>query len=55
MGNGLAYLQQWLCYLQGPGFESNLRPVEFFSCNKVKCPNAKKTLNAKICAMGAIN
>ena len=33
--NGLARLQQWLCYLQGPGFESHLRPVEFFSCNKV--------------------
>ena len=32
---GLARLQQWLCYLQGPGFESHLRPVEFFACNKV--------------------
>ena len=33
--NGLACLQQWLCYLQGPGFESHLRQVEFFACNKV--------------------
>ena len=33
--NGLARWQQWLCYLQGPEFESHLRPVDFFSCNKV--------------------
>ena len=33
--NGLARLRQWPCYLQGPGFESRLRPVKFFSCNKV--------------------
>ena len=33
--NGLERLQQWLCYLQGPEFESHLWPVEFFSCNKV--------------------
>ena len=32
---GLVRLQQWLCYLQGPGFEFRLRPVEFFACNKV--------------------
>ena len=31
--NGLARLQQWLCYLQGPGFESHLRPVKFFAGN----------------------
>ena len=28
-------LEQWPCYLQGPGFKSHLRPVDFFSCNKV--------------------
>ena len=28
--SGLAHLQQWLFYLQGPGFESHLRPVDFF-------------------------
>ena len=34
--NGLARLQQWLCYLQGPGFKSHLQLVEFFLfCNKV--------------------
>ena len=33
--NGLERLQQWSCYLQGPGFESHLRPVELLSCNKV--------------------
>ena len=32
--NGLARLQQWLCYLQGRGFESHLRPVDFFFWNK---------------------
>ena len=29
--NGLARLQQWPCYLQGPGFESPLWPVTFFA------------------------
>ena len=38
-GNGLACLQQWLCYLKGPGFESHLQPVEFFACNKVSPVN----------------
>ena len=33
--NGLERLQQWQCYLQGPGFESHLRPVEFSACNNV--------------------
>ena len=33
--NGLARLQQWLCYLQGPGLESLLRPVAFSACKKV--------------------
>ena len=27
--SSLARLQQWPCYLQGSGFESHLRPVEF--------------------------
>ena len=49
-GNGLASLQQWLCYLQEPGFESHLRPVEFFSCNKVS-PLNSQTPKAKTCAM----
>ena len=40
--NGLARLQQELSY-QGPGFESHLCPVEFFTCNKVSPLN--------ICAM----
>ena len=29
--NGLARLKQCLSYLQGPGFESHLLPVELFS------------------------
>ena len=33
-GNGLGRLQQWPCFLHRPGFESHLRPVEFFACNK---------------------
>ena len=33
--NGLAHLQQYSCYQQGPRFESHLRPVEYFTCNKV--------------------
>ena len=42
--NGLARLQQWLCYLQEPGFEPHLWPMEFFICNQVspltnQCPN----------------
>ena len=45
--SGLARWQQWLCYLRGPGFESHLRPVEFFVCNKVSPLNS----NTKICAM----
>ena len=39
LSNGLARLQHWLCYLQGPGFESHLRPVDFFFCNKVSALN----------------
>ena len=31
--NGLSCLPQWPSYLQGPGFESHLRPVEFFARN----------------------
>ena len=27
--NGLACFQEWLCYLQGPGFESHLRQWSF--------------------------
>ena len=37
--NGLAHFQQRLCYLQGPGFESHLQPLEFFSCNNVSSLN----------------
>ena len=33
--NGLAHLQQWLCYLQEPGLEPHLQSVEFFACKKV--------------------
>ena len=36
--NGLACLQQWLCYLQGPGFKSNLRPLEFFTSSPLNNP-----------------
>ena len=31
----LACLQQWLCYLQGPGFETTYNQWSFFACNKV--------------------
>ena len=49
--NGLARLQQWLCYLQGPGFESHLLPVEFFACNKVSpLNNRAPTLISVPCA-----
>ena len=48
--SGLERLQQWPCYLQGPGFESHLRPVEFFSGNKVS-PLKKSKYNANICPM----
>ena len=49
--NGLARLQQWPCYLQGPGFESHLRPVEFFACNKVSPLNNRTlTLTSVPCA-----
>ena len=49
--NGLARLQQWLCYLQGPGFESHLRPVEFLACNKVSPLNNQiQTLASVSCA-----
>ena len=50
-GNGLAHLQQWLCCLHGPGFESHLRPVEFFPCNKVSPLNNRiPTLTSAPCA-----
>ena len=39
--NGLARLLQWLCCLQGPGFESRVRPVDFFLCNKVSPLNSQ--------------
>ena len=42
--------QQWRCSLQGPGFESHLLPVEFFSCKKVS-PLPQSNPNANICAM----
>ena len=48
--HGLVHLQQWSRYLQGPGFESHLRPVDFFACNKVS-PLNSLTHNANICAM----
>ena len=49
--NGLERLQQWSCYLQGPGFESHLRPVEFLSCNKVSpLSNQNPTLTSVPCA-----
>ena len=48
--SGLARLQQWPCYLQGPRFESHLRPVEFFVCNKVSS-HKQLSPNANICAM----
>ena len=37
--NGLARLQQWSCYLQGPGFKFHLWPVEFFTSNTVSLLN----------------
>ena len=47
----LSLLQQWSCYLQGPGFESHLRPVEFLSCNKVSpLSNQNPTLTSVPCA-----
>ena len=48
--NGLARLQYNPCYLQGPGFESHLWPVEFFICNKIS-PLNNRTPNANICSM----
>ena len=48
--SGLARLQQWSCYQQGPWFESHLWPVEFFSCKKVS-PLLQSNPNANICAM----
>ena len=49
--NGLARLQQWQCYLQGPGFESHIRPVDFFACNKVSLLNSwMPTLTSMPCA-----
>ena len=49
--SGLARLQQWPCYLQGPGFESHLRPVEFFACKKVSpLNNRTPTLTSVPCA-----
>ena len=52
--NGLARLQQWQCYQQGPGFECLLRPVEFSACKKVS--TLKKSYpKATICAMSPNN
>ena len=49
--NGLACLQQWPCYRQRPGFESHLRPVEFFACNKVSPLNNRiPALTSVLCA-----
>ena len=48
--NGLARLQQWPCYLLGPGFKSHLWLVKFSVCNKVS-PLNNQYPNAKICAM----
>ena len=42
--NGLAPLQQWPRYRQGPGFESHLRPVEVFTRNKVSPLNNRTTI-----------
>ena len=42
--NGLARLRQWPCYLQGPGLESHLWPVEFFTCNKVSPLNNRTSM-----------
>ena len=47
----LARLQQWPCYLQGPGFNSHLQPGEFSACNKV---SPLKKIN-QICAMHSNN
>ena len=50
--NGLAREQQWLRYLQGPGFKSHLRPVEFFFCNKVSpLNNQTPTPTSEPCAL----
>ena len=53
---GLVRLQQWSYYLQGPGFESHLRPVEFFSCirflhspNQTLTPTSVLWYNMKTC------
>ena len=48
--NGLARLHQRPCYLQGPGFKSHLRPVKFFTCNKVS-PLSQSNPNAHICTV----
>ena len=44
--SGLARLQQWSYYLQGPGFESNLGHAEFFSCKKGFSTPPKQTLTS---------
>ena len=49
--DGLDGLQQWPCHLKGPGFESPLRPVGFFACNKVSLLNNQTpTLRSVPCA-----
>ena len=49
--NGLGCLQIWLCYLQGPGLESHLWPVEFCTCRKVSpLNNQTPTLRSVPCA-----
>ena len=50
--NGLVRLQQSPCYLQGPGFESHLRPVEFFAYNKVSPLNYRTLMLTSVpCAL----
>ena len=51
--NGLVFLQQWLCYLQGPWFESHLRPVEFSPAKKVS-PLTNWTQTTKSVPCGTI-
>ena len=48
--SGLARLQQWSYYLQGPRFKPHLWPVEFFSCKKVS-PLPQSNPNANIYAV----
>ena len=52
--NGLAPLQQWPRYRQGPGFESHLRPVEVFTRNKVS-PLNNLTTKLRLVSCAPIN